>query len=374
MRSINVVRALRLLSVSFAALFFLVSASVSSADNVNISQFDRAPLNQISFGEFNNAVRAANRGGGGTITFGNRLYRTANELTINRPNVTVRGGSNTTIRRTANGRFLPVFRVTANNCTISRIRIQGDRDLTFDGGGLIEREGLAARTGIERGVSVSPRVLNFKCEACVFTRVNVGIGFQGLPHGARIVNCRFTTARGMIESTNNGEPNATRLVSNFVFRNCDYVGISNNLVAARGIILDFGNVEGATNIIDMRNSLITGCDFPTMAYWNVDLNRLGSVRVTNNRFNGGGRYGRNRFVHCIHLEDGSRNILIRNNRFNQPNRSNLTLADHIWAGGNAVGTVQLNVPAIRRDNTFRGLPGGAKITIRPRRFGPPNRS
>lgn len=354
---------------SMVALSVAAMTSVSLADDVPFSRFDQNPIGEISFEEFRRAVAAASSNGGGRINFDNRTYTTRNDLDVNQPNVRLQGRSRTRIQRVATAQFQNVINISANNVTVSRIRISGSRAPTFNGSPL-EREGLAPSTGVQTGIAVSGSALNFRCSGCRFERVNLGIDFRGLPNGARLTNCRFTTIQGMIRSLNEATRNATRIRRRFIFDNCDYVNAGDVQIANRGIILDFGNVPDAPQTIDLRGSIIRNCDMPIFARWQIGLNRLRNVSVLNNRLNGGGAFGRQRFVHCLHFEDGSSNITIRGNRLNQISRSGLTLTDHIWAGGNAVGTVNLgNLDTVRSNNTFVGL-GGPVITIRPRRFGP----
>lgn len=369
---------------------FLGSAS-GLADNVSIANFDGNPRFVITQQEFDRAQNAA--GEGGRIFFARGSYR------INRPlNVTKRGvrivgqsRSNTEIINTQT-KSQAVFIVGADNVLFERLTIRGERHVsTIDP--LHVKGGSRVRRGTEYGIFVSGQRNNLNVSRVNFKKVNVGIHYQTgrVPNGMVVDNCRFSTARGMIILNDNARNPAGSLSTPFMILDSRFVIDPGQITPYRGLVFDFGNSsEGMP--VNMRGSLIQGNNIMRLGGWNIGVNRSMNLTIRDNILGGGGRGENERFVHCIHFEDRSRNILVEENTCRQELRNDenriLLSRSFIWGGGNNglpeitvinntfIGNVESGIAGALgnwrvNDNDFNVVNSNARFVIN--NFSSPNR-
>lgn len=371
-----------------AILFTLMATTFHSyAEDVSIDTYDLSPVGEITPAEFGRAQVAA--GEFGKISFSARTYTLPNPLTITVDNLHLRGAGidSTELVNLANPRSNKspaVFLIRANNAKFTRMTVRGDEHIEtiFP---LYEREGSRVSKGTESAFVVKDGKAGLVVNRVSMRRVNVAFSFNrgNLPHGLVLKNSIFSTARAIIEATDNPDFPALALQRRFVITGNKLIREPGQpVIPNRGFVFDFGNSFTVEEPVDLKGSIIADNEIPQTGWFNIDANRVKDLTISDNRLGGGGAGPTNRFTHCFHFEDGSRNIVVENNQCHQTARNGvgelITLRAHLWTGGNNgfpeiivrnnlfTGTVDSsivgNLPnAIIEDNTFN-------LTVDPTRY------
>lgn len=342
---------------TIATFLAFIAAPISYADRVSISDFDRAPLRSITQAEFDAAQRSAGPLGQIRFARGEYLFPAPIRITQDRVRIIGAGMNNTRLVSLVNrntGKSGAVFNLDADNVVVRDLTLRG-RDHIETRYILHEREGSPVRTGTEYGIDIKNNAENLTVRRVYMHRVNVGLGFnQGnLPHGLRLMDSVFSTGRAIIEARDNTRFPATILRRAFTITGNKLIRENGQPVNPnRGLVFDFGN-SNVHDPVDLKGSIISNNNIPRLAWWNIGVNRSKNLTISNNILGCGGASPDNRFIHCLHFEDRSSNIVIEDNTMTQVKRNangeEITLRSHIWTGGNN-GAPELTI----QNNTFRG--------------------